>query len=63
MYNETSRRFDGKMLKKWNADLDILLISVSLTSRGWSSTLIRLTQRVGCLVLCNHHRLPHQGPR
>ena len=32
-YNKISEEFDEKRLAKWNADLDVLLIFVSLTSR------------------------------
>jgi len=33
-YNKVSQEFDEKRLKKWNDDLDILLIFVSLMVKG-----------------------------
>jgi len=33
-YNKVSQAFDEKRLKKWNDDLDILLIFVSLMVKG-----------------------------
>ena len=59
-YNKISREFDEKRLAKWNADLDVLLIFVSVAHY---LTSIGLTRSAGRLVLCHRHRLPHQGPR
>jgi hypothetical protein len=33
-YNKVSQEFDEKRLKKWNEDLDTLLILVSLVVKG-----------------------------
>ena len=33
-YNKVSQEFDEKRLKKWNDDLDVLLIFVSLVVKG-----------------------------
>jgi hypothetical protein len=32
-YNKLSKEFDEKNLEKWNSDLDVLLIFVSLASK------------------------------
>jgi len=39
-YNRISQEFDEKRLKKWNEDLDVLLIFVSLVVMGGQSSLI-----------------------
>ena len=59
-YNRISQEFDQKRLVKWNADLDVLLIFVSVAHY---LTTIRLTRSAGRLVLCHRHSLPRQGPR
>jgi len=60
-YNKVSEEFDEKRLKKWNEDLDVLLIFVSLLVNGviidsdWTETRSSVQ-----FVLCYRHSLPHQ---
>jgi len=64
-YNKVCQEFDEKRLKKWNDDLDLLLIFVSLVVQGdrWSLILIGLTRPAVRFVLCYCHGLFHQVPR
>ena len=61
-YNKISQEFDEKRLKKWSADLDVLLISVG-HGQDWSSISIGLIRSAGHLILYHCHSLPHPGPR
>lgn len=62
-YNKISQELDKKKLSKWNADLEVLLIFVSLVL----GSDLQLTQTdakyTGCLVLRHRHCVPHPGPQ
>ena len=63
-YNKISQEFDEKRLKKWNEDLDVLLIFVSLEVMGNQSLILTgLTRSTVQFVLCHRHGLPHQVHR
>ena len=63
-YNEISEKFDRKRLSKWNDDLDVLLIFVSLILGDMIMTSPHTnTIYTGCFVLCHCHCIPHHGPQ
>jgi len=59
-YNNISQDFDGNRLTKWDRDLEILLIFVSIAH---CLALVGLTRSTGRIVLCHRYHFPHQGPR
>ena len=60
-YNRISQEADEEMLKKWNDDLNVLLIFVSLVIKRdshWTHT-----RYAGRFILCYRYGLSRQGPR
>ena len=63
VYNQISQKFDKQLFSKWNSDLDVLLIFVSLILVTALNSAETDANDTGRLVLRYRYYIPPHGPR